>query len=183
MKKKIIIRSLLGFPIGIAIGYLITILTSLVWAKGYYPPCVPELISVMGNEINAVILQTVLCKILGTGFAANSIIWEMYNWSLVKQTGIYFSIISVIMLPIAYLAYWMEHSVAGFFIYFGIFVLIFAVIWIRLRLYQPSIYSKTALRASLKPWEVFLYLFRQPDKCHAFAVLFYGFFCPLPRNR
>ncbi len=49
MKKKIIIRSLLGFPIGIAIGYLITILTSLVWAKGYYPPCVPELISVMGN--------------------------------------------------------------------------------------------------------------------------------------
>lgn len=130
MKKKIIMRSLLGFPIGIAIGYLITILTSLGWANGYYLPCVPELISVMGNEINAVILQTVLCGILGTGFAASSIIWEMDNWSIVKQTGIYFSINSVIMLPIAYFAYWMEHSIVGFFIYFGIFVLIFVIIWI-----------------------------------------------------
>lgn len=84
----------------------------------------------MGNEINAAILQTLLCGILGIGFAASSIIWEMDNWSVVKQTGIYFSIISVIILPIAYLTYWMEHSVVGFFIYFGIFVLIFAIIWI-----------------------------------------------------
>lgn len=130
MKKKVIMRSFLGFPIGIAIGDLITILISLVWANGYYAPCVPELISIMGNEINAVIFQTVLCGILGTGLAASSIIWEMDNWSIVKQTGIYFSIILVIMLPIAYFAYWMEHSAAGFFIYLGIFVLIFAVIWI-----------------------------------------------------
>lgn len=36
------------------------------------------------------------------------------------------------MLPIAYFAYWMEHSVVGFLIYFGIFVLIFAIIWITL---------------------------------------------------
>ena len=84
----------------------------------------------MGNEINAVILQTVLCGILGTGFAASSVIWEIDNWSIIKQTGIYFSIISVVMLPVAYFAYWMEHSVVGFLIYFGIFVLIFGMIWI-----------------------------------------------------
>lgn len=114
MKKKIIKRSLLGFPLGITMGYLITILISLGWANGYYSPCVPELISLMGNEINAVILQTILCGILGVGFAASSVIWEMDSWSSVKQTGIYFSIISVIMLPIAYFAYWMEHSVVGF---------------------------------------------------------------------
>lgn len=130
MKKKMIKRSLLGFPLGITMGYLITILISLVWANGYYSPCVPELISIMGNEINAVILQTILCGILGVGFAASSVIWEIDSWSIVKQTGIYFSIISVIMLPIAYFAYWMEHSVVGFLIYFGIFVLIFAFIWI-----------------------------------------------------
>lgn len=130
MKKKMIKRSLLGFPLGITMGYLITILISLVWANGYYSSCVPELISIMGNEINAVILQTILCGILGVGFAASSVIWEIDSWSIVKQTGIYFSIISVMMLPIAYFAYWMEHSVVGFLIYFGIFVLIFAFIWI-----------------------------------------------------
>ncbi len=130
MKKKIFKRILLGFPLGITIGYLITIFISLIWANGYYSPCVPELISIMGNEINAVIFQTILCGISGTGFAASSIIWEIDNWDIVKQTGIYFSIISVIMLPIAYFAYWMEHSAAGFLIYFGIFALIFVVIWI-----------------------------------------------------
>ncbi len=130
MKKKIVLRSILGFPIGIAIGYFITIFISLGFANGYYSPCVPELVTVMGNEINAVLLQALLCGLLGAGFAASSVIWEIENWSLMKETGIYFAVISIIMLPIAYFSYWMEHSIGGFLSYFGIFVLIFALIWI-----------------------------------------------------
>ena len=34
------------------------------------------------------------------------------------------------MLPIAYFAYWMEHSVIGFLTYFGIFAVIFVTMWI-----------------------------------------------------
>ena len=128
MKKKIILRGILGIPIGITIGYLITIFISLGLANGYYSPCVPELISMMGSEIRAVIVQSVFSGILGAGFAASSVIWEIDHWSLVKQTGIYFAIASLLMLPIAYLAYWMEHSVVGFLSYFGIFILIFAMI-------------------------------------------------------
>lgn len=130
MKKKIIFRSILGFPFGVTIGYLITIIISLIWANGYYSPCVPELTVMMGNEINAVILQALLCGILGMGFAASSVIWEMEDWGLVKQTGIYFFIISVIMMPIAYVTYWMEHSLKGILSYFSIFVLIFVIIWV-----------------------------------------------------
>ena len=129
MKKKIILRGILGIPIGITIGYLITIFISLGLANGYYSPCVPELISMMGSEIRAVIVQSVFSGILGAGFAASSVIWEIDHWSLVKQTGIYFAIASLLMLPIAYLADWMEHSVVGFLSYFGIFILIFAMIW------------------------------------------------------
>lgn len=130
MKKNIILRSITGFPIGITIGYLITIFISLIWADGYYSPCVPELITVMGNEINAVLLQALLCGLLGVGFSVSSVIWEMDNWSIVVQTGVYFAITSVIMMPIAYFTYWMEHSLKGFLSYFGIFVLIFVIVWI-----------------------------------------------------
>ena len=130
MKKKVLFRSVLGFPIGITVGYVITILISVGWGQGYYSPCVPELIRIMGNEIHAVILQTVLCGLLGVVFAATSVIWEMENWSLVKQTGIYFLIISVVMMPVAYFTHWMEHSVRGFLIYFGIFAAIFIAIWL-----------------------------------------------------
>ena len=129
MKKKIIMRSLLGFPLGIALGYLITVFGSLGWGDGFYYPCTPELVATMGSEINAVVVQTLLSGAIGTGFAASSVIWEIDTWSLVKQTGIYFLIVSLIMLPIAYFAYWMEHSFIGFCIYFGIFALIFVVLW------------------------------------------------------
>jgi len=130
MKKKIFFRILSGFFIGLSIGYLITIILSLIWGKGYYSPCVPELIGITGSEIKAVLLQAFLCGILGYGFGACSIIWEIEKWGIVKQTGIYFLITSVIMMPIAYITYWMEHSIKGMISYFGMFALIFAAIWV-----------------------------------------------------
>lgn len=129
MKKKAIQRGLLGFPLGITVGYLITILTSLIWANGYYSPCVPELTALMGSEINAVLLQALLCGLLGAGCAAGSVVWELERWSIVKQTGAYFLLISVLMLPAAYFSYWMEHSITGLLGYFGVFALIFAAVW------------------------------------------------------
>lgn len=130
MKKNIIMRGLIGFPIGISICYIITIILSVCFADGCYAPCVPELIELTGNEINAVIVQALLGGLLGAGFAASSVIWEKDNWGIVKQTGIYFIIVSLLMMPTAYFTYWMEHSVRGFLSYFGIFILIFVVIWI-----------------------------------------------------
>lgn len=130
MKKKFLFRILWGFPSGIALGQIITILISLVFGDGGYYPCVPALIRTAGSEIGAVILQTFLCGILGAGFAAASLIWEVERWSLVKQTGIYFLVISLVMMPIAYVTYWMDHTLWGIASYFGIFVLIFAVIWV-----------------------------------------------------
>lgn len=130
MKKKIILRGAVGAPIGITIGYLITIFTSLGWGNGYYSPCVPELIPVMGNEICAVIVQMILCALLGIAFAASSVIWEMEYWSIAKQTGIYFFITSIVMMPTAWFLHWMEHTITGFLSYLGIFAMIFIFIWL-----------------------------------------------------
>ena len=130
MKKQIIKRGLFGFPVGIAIGFVITILISACVGNGSFYPVTPELINTMGNELNAVILQTVLCGIMGTGFAMASVIWELDSWSLAKQSGIYFLIACILMLPIAYIAGWMEHSIGGFLSYVGIFVAIFIAVWL-----------------------------------------------------
>lgn len=129
MKKQVILRGLIGIPIGICISYFITIIISLIFAHGYYSPAAPSLTQQLGSEISAVIFQTVLSGILGAVFAASSVIWET-DWNIAKQTGIYFLITSITMLPIAYLTHWMEHSITGFLIYFGIFVLFYLIIWI-----------------------------------------------------
>lgn len=130
MLKKVLFRIFTGFPIGIAIGYLITIAVSAVYADGFYSPCVPELIEAAGSEINAVMLQAALCGILGAGFGGISLIWENEKMSILKQTGLYFLAASLIMLPVAYFTRWMERSLGGFLSYFGIFTLIFIIIWV-----------------------------------------------------
>ncbi len=130
MKKRLILQGLLGFPLGIAIGFVITILISICVGDGSFYPVTPELMETMGNELNAVILQTVLCGVMGSGFAMASIIWEMDSWSLAKQSGIYFSVACIIMLPIAYVTNWMKHSVGGVLAYIGVFVVIFLTVWL-----------------------------------------------------
>ena len=130
MKKKLIGRGLIGFPVGIAIGYVITVMISICIGDGFFYPVTPELVNKMGSELNAVLIQTGLSGIMGTGFAMASVIWEIDSWSLAKQSGIYFMIISVIMLPIAYFTNWMKHTALGVLSYVAIFVAIFVVVWL-----------------------------------------------------
>lgn len=130
MKKEFVLRVFVGLLGGIVISYLITIAISLAIGDGSYYPCVPSLIERFGNEVTAIIIQTVLSAVLGAGFAGGSIIWEMDKWSLLKQTSIYFGIVSVLMMTVAYICEWMEHSVKGILSYFAIFLVIFIVVWI-----------------------------------------------------
>lgn len=130
MKKELVSRVFIGVLIGVVISYFITIGISLVIGDGNYYPCVPSLIERFGNEVTAVIIQTVLSAVLGAGFAGASVIWEKDEWSLLKQTGIYFLIVSVLMMTIAYICEWMEHSVKGVLSYFAIFLVIFIVVWV-----------------------------------------------------
>lgn len=130
MKKELLIRLFIGFLGGVVLSYFITIAISLIIGDGNFYPCVPGLTERFGNEVTAVVIQTVLSAILGAGFAGCSLIWEKDEWSLLKQTGIYFSIASVLMMTVAYVCEWMEHSVKGVLSYFGIFLGIFIVVWL-----------------------------------------------------
>lgn len=129
MKKKILLRGLLGAPLAIMINFIISIIISACIGDGHYYPATYELVRSAGNELNAVILQGILCSIMGSGFGMASVIWEMDCWSLAKQTGTYFLIISVLMLPVAYILNWMNHSLIGFLSYFAMFIGTFISIW------------------------------------------------------
>ncbi|MDY5730642.1 MAG: DUF3021 domain-containing protein [Eubacteriales bacterium] len=129
MKKQILKRGLWGFPIGIAIGHGISILISLLIGQGQFIATPPTLVEQFGSELNAVIIQSLLGGMLGAGFSITSIIWELDNWSIAKQSCVHFAILSTVMLPIAYCLHWMEHSLLGFTTYFAIFIIIYIAIW------------------------------------------------------
>lgn len=130
MKKQIIDKGLSGFFIGIAIGFIITIIISCFVNDGHYYPVTLELMNSMKNELNALILQTILCGIMGSSFAIASLIWEIESWSIFKQTAIYFSISCLIMFPIAYITNWMKHDIVGILSYISIFIIIFIIVWL-----------------------------------------------------
>ena len=116
--KKALLRGLIGFPIGVTIGYAISILTSLAYADGKYSSVVP------GMSV-----QFILCGLMGGAFAAMSAIWENDRLSLAAQSAINFALSAVVILPIAYVCHWMEHSLRGALIYLGVFACIYVSIW------------------------------------------------------
>lgn len=128
MRKKIISLGLLGFPLGVFLGYTITIFISAVDARGVYLPVVPELTKAMGSEISAVVLQYFLSGILGVGFAASSVIWQNENWSILKRTVLHLIAMSVFLFPIAYITYWMPHTPWGIAQYLLIFLTMYVII-------------------------------------------------------
>lgn len=130
MKKEILLRGFIGGMGGIVLSQLILIGIALVIGNGTFYSCVPELMEEIGTETGAVIVQTILSALLGVVCGGGSVIWEMDHWSLAKQSFLYFLLLAGVMLPIAYLTHWMEHSLKGACIYIGIFVGIFLVIWV-----------------------------------------------------
>ena len=130
MKKKIIMRSLLGMPISVSVSLLITIIISYSIGDSNFHAVAPQLMEYCGNEINAVFWQFIFLLVYGAVWGGISVIWEMENWSILRQTATHFVICSVTTLPIAYIMCWVEHNVISVLIYFAIFAFIYVVIWL-----------------------------------------------------
>lgn len=128
--KKIVSRVLYSFPIGISCSVGISLFLSLLFGEGKYYPFAASLVFFTGSEVKAMLLQTMLSGILGSVFGGMSFIWEIERWSILKQTAVYFLSVSIPMMGISYLLYWMEHSFNGFLLYFLIFVMVFFVVWL-----------------------------------------------------
>lgn len=129
MKKHLVVRGLFGIPTGIAISFIISLLISFIINDGTYYPVTPRLINITGSELNAVSLQMILASFMGAGSAMASVIWNLETWSIAKQTGVYFIVISIVMWPISFYAGWMPPTVIGSIVYITIFIIIFIIIW------------------------------------------------------
>lgn len=129
MKKKIILRCLIGAPIGIAINTIIAIVISLIAGDGSFYAVVPELAEDCGTELNAVMLQAAVSLLYGAAWGGASVIWQTEEWSLLRQTLTHLAVCSVATFPIAWCMRWMTHNISGVIIYFAIFLAIYLSIW------------------------------------------------------
>lgn len=134
MKLKVWNRCVLGafFGLGITTGIAISI--SLIIGDGTYYAVMPQLAQDFGSELNAVLVQAVVSLLYGAVWGGVSLVWEIENWGITRQTVTHLLIVSLSTLPVAYLMRWMDRNVLGILGYFGIFLMIYGVVWVCLYL-------------------------------------------------
>ena len=130
MKRKLVSTCALGAALGIALSTLITVGISLCVGDGQFYAVAPALVEDCGGELNAVCLQTLLSMLYGAAWAGAALIWRQDSWSLTRQTVTHLLVCSAATFPIAWLCRWMPHDAAGVAAYFGIFLGVYALIWL-----------------------------------------------------
>jgi len=129
IKKELLNRCFIGSLGGLLIAQTISILISLIKNDGNYYHVAPELVAACKNETYAVIVQTLCALVYGAVWVGSTVIWQIDKWSILKQNIIHFLITSIVVFPIAYVTGWMIHTPLGVLIYFGTFLIAYAIIW------------------------------------------------------
>ena len=130
MSKKIIGLGFSGFFVGVTIGYVIAIIQSFIVNNGNFYPVSPDFAAVCGTQLNATIIQFVLTGILGFVIAISSTLFDTNKLNLLIQTVLHFLITTTATSLVAFICRWIPYSAAGVIIWFAIFFVIYAIIWI-----------------------------------------------------
>lgn len=138
LKKEAVKRAIMGFMYGVFIGQTILILESLAMRDGNFYPVAASLVDLAGTKIAAVIIQYFLTGLIGTTFAATTVIFEMDSWSLLRQTILHFIITSIVMYIAGFLCGWFPHKLSSTLIWFGIFIVIYVIFWISFSSYYKN---------------------------------------------
>jgi len=138
LKKEAVKRAIMGFMYGVFIGQTILILESLMARDGNFYPVAASLVELAGTKIGAVIIQYFLTGLIGTTFAATTVLFEIDSWSLLKQTIIHFIITSIVMYIAGFLCGWFPHKLSSTLIWFGIFIVIYVIFWISFSSYYKN---------------------------------------------
>ena len=138
MKKEVAKRAILGFIYGVFIGQTILIIESLFMRDGNFYAVSNSLLELAGTKIAAVIIQYFITGIIGTTFAATTVIFEMDNWSLLRQTITHFVITSIVMYIAGFLCGWFPHTAVSTLIWFGVFVVVYVIFWICFSMYYKN---------------------------------------------
>ena len=138
LKKEAVKRAIMGFMYGVFIGQTILILESLMARDGNFYPVAASLVELAGTKIGAVIIQYFLTGLIGTTFAATTVLFEIDSWSLLKQTIIHFIITSIVMYIAGFLCGWFPHTLRSTLIWFGIFIVIYVIFWISFSSYYKN---------------------------------------------
>ncbi len=115
--------------IGIAVGFLISLVFSALNGASTYYPSAPAFVSRFGTPLKATVASAAIWVLIGLVFGYGSLIFEIEKWSLLKRTVINCCVYYVSFLPLAIVAGWFPLDGAHLAVFTGIYLLIYAIFW------------------------------------------------------
>lgn len=128
MKKRLLIRSLIGLVVGTTMAHLFTLLINQL-TKGEWLVCMPELTEKVGF-VEALILQTILGALLGAVAFGGMCFFDIESWSLLRSSVFHCVIIIVSYLVVGLILHWFSPHIVPILIMTTIIVFAYALIWL-----------------------------------------------------
>lgn len=125
--KKTLVSLLRGASVGLAIGFTFTVLISTYFNE--FAPANITLVNQVG-PLKAAQMTYGYSAFIGIMFSLTNGIWKKEDWSLLKQTSVFFIINIAFVMYAGYQLYWFPHNTISILIFIGEFVVVFAVIWL-----------------------------------------------------
>ncbi|MEB6171143.1 DUF3021 domain-containing protein [Staphylococcus pseudoxylosus] len=123
-----------GTTIGIAIGVIIALIFSSIFARTAFHPVSP--VSTMGrfyfehlNELQIMLISVIIWALIGVSFSFGELIFSSSRKSLLFKTSLHFSLMFIIMLPLAILAGWFPLKLSAVLFFIIIYTVIYFIIW------------------------------------------------------
>ncbi len=128
MKRKIIIRLILGFIVGAIMGNLITLLVNLGYGEAVSVVS-PHQVEALGHSL-AIVLQTILSGLLGVVCIGGISFYDIESWSLLKATIAHSVPILIGFILVFTILQWVPFTFVNCLIIAVIVIVVYAIIWL-----------------------------------------------------
>jgi len=139
LAKTVILRMVFGFACTVTVAEIVMLISTLMVTQttgnAQAVPLVPDYAAHFSSPYIALIVQVLLCGLIGMSFSGCSILFEVERWSIVKAAVLHFVLTAIVWVPVSMFCWGLgryKHVFISVFISIGI---TYAATWISRILY------------------------------------------------
>lgn len=134
MWKKSVSRGVVSFALCVTVNIIVLMIKTMSTVKmtgdaQAMPELVPEYAAFFDNLFMALMVQTLLCGLIGFAFGCCSVIMEIAKWSMVRQAVVHFLLTACVWVPVSIFCWGLGRYLISFISVFLSMVFTYTVVW------------------------------------------------------
>ncbi len=139
LAKTVILRMFFGFAVTVTVTEIVMLINTLiviqVTGNTQAVPLVPDYAARFPSDYVALIVQALLCGLIGMSFSGCSVLFELEKWSMVKAAVLHFVLTAAVWVPVGMFCWGLGRYKRVFISVFISIGITYATTWISRILY------------------------------------------------